>query len=145
MDEEIYQQLKDTILKTINNGIAFKHMSEFERDDREKEIVDFLISKGYEAFVEECMIYVIGKHWDKLMMMELTRNTLYFTPFSTNSAPEIVFYVLQFISKRYLIDGVLKKNTKTKTKEKQQVEEIESDSEEDTEEDPKPRPNFDFL
>jgi len=142
MDEDLLKQLKDTILKTINSGIAYPHMTEYEREVKEKELVIFLQGKGYEVFVEECMIYVIGKQWEKILMMELTRNTLYFTPFKMAEVSEIVFYILQLISKKYL-DGVPKTKTKKKVAKKQ--EEIEEDSDEDTEEEPKPPPDFSFL
>ena len=142
MDEEVLKQLKDTILKTINSGIAYPHMTPIERDKKERELVEYLQGKGYEVFVEECMIYVIGKQWDKILMLELTRNTLYFTPFKMAETSEIVFYILQLISKKYL-DGIPKKKTKKKVTKKQ--EEIEEDSDEDTEEEPKPPPDFSFL
>jgi len=146
MDDTVYQQLKDTIMKTITNGIAFSHMSETERTTKEKEIVDFLQSKGYEAFVQDCMILVINKQWDKVLLMELTRNTLYFTPINIEQTPEVVFYVLELVASRYLDSTPFKKNKK-KVKKKMVVkkEEIEEDSDEDTEEEPKPPPNFDFL
>ena len=140
MDEQIYQNLKSVILKTINNGIAFTHMSEIEREDKEQEIVNFLKTKGYEIYIEQCMVWVLDKKWNKVMMMELTRNTLYFTPFKAEEAPTLVFYILQFISKEYLMTLT----SKIKKVEDTEKEEIEEDSDEDTEED-KPRPNFDFL
>ena len=140
MDEQIYKNLKSVILKTINNGIAFTHMNDIEREDKEQEIVNYLKSKEYEVYIEECMIWVLGKSWEKLMMMELTRNTLYFTPFKAEEAPVIVYYILQFVSKEYLITLTSKIKKVEETKE----EEIEEDSDEDTEED-KPKPNFDFL
>jgi len=139
MDEQIYKNLKTVILKTINNGIAFTHMTDIEREDKEQEIIVYLKSKEYEVYVEEGMIWVLGKSWEKVMMMELTRNTLYFTPFKAEEAPVIVYLILQFVSKEYL----LKLTSKIKKVEEKE-EEIEGDSEEDTEED-RPRPNFDFL
>ena len=140
MDEQVYKNLKNTILKTINSGIAFKHMDVYEREDKEQEIVKYLQSKGYEVYIEECMMWVLDKQWEKVMMMELTRNTLYFTPFKAEEAPVIVYYVLQFVSKEYLITLT----SKIKKVEETEKEEIEEDSDEDTEED-KPPPNFDFL
>ena len=139
MDEQIYKNLKTIIMKTINNGIAFKHMSDIEREDKEQEIIDYLKGKQYEVYIEEDMIWVLGKSWEKIMMMELTKNTLYFTPFKAEEAPVIVYYMLQFVSKEYLIT-LTSKIKKVEEKE----EEIEGESEEDTEED-KPPPNFDFL
>ena len=139
MDEQIYKNLKSIILKTLNNGIAFTHMSDTQRQDKELEIVEYLKNKGYESYVEEEMIWILSSGWEKLMMMELTKNTLYFTPFKAEEAPVIVYLILQFVSKEYL----LKLTSKIKKVEEKQ-EEIEEDSEEDTEED-KPRPSFDFL
>ena len=60
IDEELMKQLKETILKTLNNGIAYTHMTELERDEKEQEIVEHLKTKGYDVFIEECMIYVLG-------------------------------------------------------------------------------------
>jgi hypothetical protein len=141
MDEKVFKNLKSTIIKTINNGIAFTHMNELEREDKEQEIVNFLKTKGYEVYIDECMIWALDENWNKVMMMELTRNTLYFTPFKAETAPVLVFHVLQFISKDYLMTLTSKIK---KVKETEQ-EEIEGDSEEDTEEEAKPPPNFDFL
>ena len=45
-------------MKTINNGIAFKHMSDIEREDKEQEIIDYLKGKQYEVYIEENMIYI---------------------------------------------------------------------------------------
>jgi hypothetical protein len=140
MDETLLKQLKDTILKAISSGLAFPHMTELERDEQERTMVDHLKSKGYEVYVEECMIYVLGKSWEKVLMMELTRNTLYFTPFNPKETSVVIYYILQLVSKRYL-----DKMPKEETKAPKQKEEIEDDSEEDTEEEPKPPPNFDFL
>ena len=139
MDEQIYKNLKSVILKTLNNGIAFKHMTDIERQDKELEIIEYLKQKGYEAYLEEEMIWILSSNWEKLMMMELTKNTLYFTPFKAEEAPVIVYLILQFVSKEYL----LKLTSKIKKVEEKE-EEIEEDSDEDTEED-RPRPNFDFL
>ena len=111
MDEQIYKNLKSVILKTINNGIAFTHMNDIEREDKEQEIVNYLKNKEYEVYIEECMIWVLGKSWEKLMMMELTRNTLYFTPFKAEEAPVIVYYILQFVSKEYLEFGLFEKSS----------------------------------
>ena len=140
IDEELMKQLKETILKTLNNGIAYTHMTELERDEKEQEIVEHLKSKGYDVFIEECMIYVLGKQWSRILMMELTRNTLYFTPFKVSEVSEVVFYILQLVSKKYL-DSMPKVEPKASEKE----EEIEEDTDEDTEEDPKPPPDFSFL
>ena len=140
MDETLLKELKDTILKAINSGLAFPHMTEFEREQQENSIIEHLKTKGYEAFVEECMIYVLGNSWEKVLMMELTRNTLYFTPFNPKETSVVIYYILQLVSKRYLDKMPLED-----TKASKQKEEIEDDSEEDTEEEPKPPPNFDFL
>jgi len=139
MDEQIYKNLKNIILKTLNNGIAFKHMSDTQRQNKELEIVEYLKNKGYEAYLEDEMIWVLSSSWNKLMMMELTKNTLYFTPFKAEEAPVIVYLILQFVSKEYLL-----KLTSNIKKVEEKEEEIEEDSEEDTEED-RPPPNFDFL
>ena len=71
MDEQIYKNLKNVILKTINNGIAFTHMTDIEREDKEQEIVVYLKSKEYEVYIEEGMIWVLGKNWEKLIMMDM--------------------------------------------------------------------------
>ena len=143
MDETLLKDLKDTILKAINSGLAFPHMTAMEREDTENKIIDHLKQKGYEAFEEECMIYVLDKHWKKVLMMELTRNTLYFTPFDAKETSVVIYYILQLISQKYLDE--MPKIKKIDKKAPIKKEEIEDDSEEDTEEEPKPPPNFDFL
>ena len=143
MDETLLKELKDTILKAISSGLAFPHMTELERDEQEISITEHLKTKGYEAFVEECMIYVLDKSWEKVIMMELTRNTLYFTPFNPKETSVVIYYILQLVSKRYLDE--MPKIKKKDKKAPEHKEEIEDNSEEDTEEEPKPPPNFDFL
>lgn len=143
MDETLLKDLKDTILKAISNGLAFPHMTQIERDDTESKIINHLKQKGYEAFEEECMIYVLDKHWKKVLMMELTRNTLYFTSFDAKETSVVIYYILQLISQKYLDE--MPKNKKNDKKAPIKQEEIEDNSEEDTEEEPKPPPNFDFL
>jgi len=143
MDETLLKDLKDTILKVIGNGLAFPHMTSVERDEREINIIEHLKVKGFEAFEEECMIYVLNKQWDKILMMELTRNTLYFTPYDAKETSVIIYYILQLVSKKYL-DEMSVVKTKTKQVQKKE-EEIEEDSDEDTEEEPKPPPDFSFL
>ena len=76
-------------------------------------------------------------------MMELTRNTLYFTPFDAKETSVVIYYILQLISQKYLDE--MPKIKKIDKKAPIKKEEIEDDSEEDTEEEPKPPPNFDFL
>jgi|TARA_R110002124_G_scaffold254804_1_gene420425 hypothetical protein len=142
MDETFMKELKDTILKAINSGLAFAHMTERERNHKEKEIVDFLNSKGYEAFVEDKMIHILNKQWEKILMMELTRNTLYFTPVLKSEVTVVIYYILQLVSKRYLDKTPPSKGKKEKVLKK---EEKGEDSDEDTEEEPKPPPDFNFL
>ena len=138
MDDILKKQLKKTILKTISNGIAFEHMTEVERDIKERDLVYFIKSKGYDVVVEQCMIVVFSLKWEKILMMELTRNTLYFSPIDVSKTTEIVFYVLEFTAKDYI--------SKMTTSEKTKIEEKEVDpDEEDTEEDPPTKPSFDFL
>ena len=142
MDETLKKQLKDTILKTISNGIAFDFITVEERDEKERDLVKYLNSKGYQAVVEKCMIYVLSEDWERIVMMELTRNTLYFTPADLKKTSEVVYYALQFTAKGYLDKLTLKYGaTEVYTKKE---EKKEFDDEEDTEED-RPPPNFDFL
>jgi len=143
MDETLVKELKDTIMKALSNGLAFPHMTQLERDNRELDIIRYLKTKGYEAFEEECMIYVLDKHWEKIVMMELTRNTLYFTPFDPKEVSVVIYYVLQLVSKKYLEEMPEIKTKKTKVSKTK--EEKEEDSDEDTEEEPKPPPDFSFL
>tara|TARA_R110000823_G_scaffold182535_6_gene315295 strand:+ start:180 stop:611 length:432 start_codon:yes stop_codon:yes gene_type:complete len=143
MDEKLMQELKDTILKAIQHGLAFPHMTERERAHKEGEIIEFLNAKGYEVFLEEKMIYVLGKKWERIVMMELTRNTLYFTPYQIKEVSVVIYYILQLVSKKYLDKMPVFDDIEKKASQKQ--EEKEKDSDEDTEEEPPPPPNFDFL
>ena len=144
MDDLLKKELKDTILKTISNGIAYNFMSPEERDQKEQELIEYLKEREYQVLLENCMIYVLSEDWEKIVMMELTRNTLYFTPVNLKKTSEVVYYVLQFTAKGYL--DTLMPGAKKKKKEviKQEEDEVSFEEEEETEDD-KPIPNFDFL
>jgi len=144
MDEIIKKELKDTILKTISNGIAYPFMTPDEREQKEHELVEYLSSKGYQVVLEKCMIYVLDEDWKRIVMMELTRNTLYFNPINLKKTSEIVYYALQFTAKGFLDTFAPIKKKKKKEVIKQEEVEVDFDEEEETEDD-KPTPNFDFL
>jgi hypothetical protein len=144
MDDILKKELKDTILKTISNGIAYSFMTPDERDQKEQELIEYLKEREYQVLLENCMIYVLSEDWQKILMMELTRNTLYFSPVNLKKTSEVVYYVLQFTAKGYLDTfAPVKKKTKKEVI-KQEEDEVNFDEEEETEDD-KPIPNFDFL
>ena len=143
MDETLKKQLKKTILKTISNGIAFNFMSIEEREQKEQDLVQHLKDKGYEVLIENCMIFVLSSDWERIMILELTRNTLYFTPTDMTKAIEVVYYALQFTAKDYL-EVMFSKESKTNKRKKAEENEVDTEEEEETEDD-KPTPSFDFL
>ena len=60
MDDLLKKELKDTILKTISNGIAYNFMSPEERDQKEQELIKYLKEREYQVLLENCMIYVLS-------------------------------------------------------------------------------------
>ena len=143
MDETLKKQLKKTILKTISNGIAFNFMTVEEREQKEYDLVQYLKDKGYEVLIENCMIFVLSSEWERIMILELTRNTLYFTPTDMTKAIEVVYYALQFTAKDYLEVMFSKESIPKKVKKQEEIE-VDPEEEEETEDD-KPTPSFDFL
>lgn len=144
MDDILKKELKDTILKTISNGIAYSFMTPQERDQKEEELIEYLREREYQVLLENCMIYVLSEDWEKILMMELTRNTLYFSPMNLKKTSEVVYYVLQFTAKGYLDTLMPAKKKNKKEVIKQEEDEVNPDEEEETEDD-RPAPNFDFL
>ncbi len=144
MDDKLKKELKDTILKTIANGIAYAFMTPDQRDKKEQELVEYLKEREYQVLIENCMIYVLSDDWEKILMMEMTRNTLYFNPVDMKQTSEVIYYVLQFTAKSYLDQLMPLPKKKKKEVIKKEEDEVNFDEEEETEDD-KPTPSFDFL
>jgi hypothetical protein len=78
------------------------------------------------------MVYVVGAGHEHIMMLEITKNSIYFSPREHIHLLEAVIVTLEFITDRL-----------TKPEEMMPIgKDIEEES---TEEIPKPKPSFDFL
>lgn len=129
IDEEINKKIS----QLMNNGFSFgEHKTKRERDEIEQELVDWYNNNGLESFVEEEMIYVVGAGFEHIMMLEITKNSIYFSPQEHVHLLEAVVVTLEFIT--------------DKLSKPEEVPPVINNLEDDpTEEIPKPKPSFDFL
>ena len=128
IDKEITKRIN----QLLNNGFTFgDHKTKKERDEIEIELVDWLGKNGFGAFVEEEMLYVVDSNHEHILMMEITKNSIYFNPHEHIYLLDVVVVTLEFITE------------KLTTKE---LEDDTFDIEDDiTEEMPKPKPDFGTL
>ena len=129
----IDKEITERINQLINNGFSFgEHKTKKERDEIEEELVDWYGKNGFGAFIEEEMLYVIDSKHEHIMMLEITKNSIYFNPHEH-------FHLLDAIvvSLEYITDKLTKKETL-----EQNIDNIEDDI---TEEIPKPKPDFGTL
>jgi len=129
IDEEVNKKIS----QLLNNGFSFEeHKTKRERDEIEQELVDWYNKNGLKSFVEEEMVYVIGAGYEHIMMLEITKNSIYFSPREHIHLLEAVVIALEFITDKL-----------SKPEEMMPIgKDIEEES---TEEIPKPTPSFDFL
>jgi len=127
----ISKEITDKINQLLNNGFAFgEHKTKKERDEIEQELLDWYEKNAFGAFLEEEMIYIIDSKYNKIMMIEITRNSIYFNPHEHVHLLDAVVITLEYITTKY------SKTTPI----------LDTDIEDDsTEEIPKPKPNFDIL
>ena len=126
----IDKEITDKINQLLNNGFSFgEHKTKKERDELEQDLLDYYGKNGFGAFIEEEMLYVVDSSHAEIMMLEITKNSIYFNPHEHVYLLEAVVVTLEYL---------------TKNLEKQEVipDSFEDDS---TEEMPKPKPNFDIL
>ena len=129
----IDKEITDKINQLLNNGFTFgDHKTKKERDEIEQELVDWYGKNGFGAFIEEEMLYVIDSKYENIMMLEITKNSIYFNPHDHLYLLDAVVVTLEFITEKLTKDKI----------EMEQIVPIEDDS---TEEMPKPKPDFGTL
>ena len=129
----ISKEITDKINQLLNNGFTFgEHKTKSERDEIEQELIDYYGKNGFGAFIEDEMVYIVDSSHQHIMMLEITKNSIYFNPHEHTYVLDAVVVTLEFLTK------ILKKEETTE----EALFEIEDES---TEEMPKPKPNFDIL
>lgn len=122
--------ITDKITQLLNSGLSFEeHLTIKEKREVISELIYFYDKKGYGAYEENEMLYVIDTTYKNIMMMEVTRNSIYFNPYDHESLFDIIYVTLEFINEKF---GPIE-------------EETVNIEDEITEEMPKPKPNFDIL
>ena len=127
----IDKKAAEKINQLLNNGFAFgEHLTRRQRNEVEQELLNWYDKNGLGAFLEEEMIYVVDSNYHKIMMIEITRNSIYFNPHEHAHLLDTVVITLEYVTTKY------SKTTPI----------LDTDIEDDsTEEIPKPKPNFDTL
>ena len=128
----IDKEITDKINQLLNNGYSFgEHKTKRERDEIEQDLLDWYSKNGLSAFIEEEMIYVVDSNYSHIMMLEITKNSIYFNPHEHVYLLDAVVTTLEFLTKKLAKEELL-----------ETTEDIEDEV---TEEMPKPKPNFDIL
>ena len=129
----INKEITDKINQLLNNGFSFgDHKTKKERDEIGQDLLDYYGKNGFGAFVEEEMLYVVDSKHEQIMMLEITKNSIYFNPHEHVYLLEAVVVTLEYITNKLTLP--------------EDMEEITADIEDEvTEEMPKPKPNFDIL
>ena len=129
----ISKEVSNKISQLLNNGFSDgEHKSTKERNEIEQELLDYYGNNGFGAFIEEEMLYVVDSSHEQIMMLEITKNSIYFNPHEHVYLLEAVVVTLEFITNKLTLPEELK--------------ETPTDIEDEvTEEMPKPKPNFDIL
>jgi len=132
----INKEIAAKINQLLSNGFAFnEHVDETEREKIEHEMLHWYDKNFFGAYLENNMLYVVDRQQQKIMMMEITRNSIYFNPYDHSLLVDLVVLTLEFVTDYFKI---VTENNLDMSKEL----DIEDMS---TEEIPKPKPNFDFL
>ena len=128
----ISKEITDKINQLLNNGFSFgEHKTKRERDEIEQDLIDWYGKNGFGAFIEEEMIYVVDSNYSHIMMIEITKNSIYFNPHEHIYLLDAVVTTLEFLTKKLTKEEIL-----------ETTEDLEDEV---TEEMPKPKPNFDIL
>jgi len=128
----INKEITDQINQLLNNGFSFgEFKTKKERNEIEQDLVDWYGKNGFGAFIEEEMLYVIDSSHTQIMMLEITKNSIYFNPREHVYLLEAVVVTLEYVTQKLV---------------KEELQEITDEIEDEvTEEMPKPKPNFDIL
>ena len=128
----IDKEITDKINQLLNNGFSFgEHKTKNDRDEIEQELLDYYGKNGFGAFLEEEMLYVVDSKHEKVMMLEITKNSIYFNPQEHIYLLDAVVVTLEYVTQKF-----------TENKTQLIINELEDEI---TEEIPKPKPNFDIL
>ena len=129
----IDKETTDRINQLLNNGFTFgEHKTKKERDEIEEGLVEWYEKNGIGAFVEEEMLYVVDSKYEHIMMLEITKNSIYFNPHEHLYLLDAIVVTLEYIT-----DKLIKKETLEET-----TDNIEDEI---TEEMPKQKPDFGTL
>ena len=129
----IDKETTDRINQLLNNGFTFgEHKTKKERDEIEEGLVEWYEKNGIGAFVEEEMLYVVDSKYEHIMMLEITKNSIYFNPHEHLYLLDAIVVTLEYIT-----DKLMKRET---------LEETTNNIEDEiTEEMPKQKPDFGIL
>ena len=127
IDKEITEQIS----KLLNNGFAFpEHLTSEERNEIEEELINYYNRSGFRSFTEEEMVYVSDLNYKIILMIEITKNSIYFNSQEHAYLLDAVVATLEFITNRYTPED------------EQSTEDIENEITEDM---PKVKPDFSSL
>ena len=128
----ISKEITEKINQLLNNGFTFgDHKTQEERDEIEEGLIDWYGKNGFGAFLEEEMLYVVDSKYEHILMLEITKNSIYFNPHEHLYLLDAVVVTLEYITDKL-----------TKDKKQDPIQDIEDDI---TEEMPKPKPDFGTL
>ena len=129
----ISKEITEKINQLLNNGFTFgDHKTQEERDEIEEGLIDWYGKNGFGAFLEEEMLYVVDSKYEHILMLEITKNSIYFNPHEHLYLLDAVVVTLEYITEKLV--------------NKETLEEIQDNIEDDiTEEMPKPKPDFGTL
>ena len=128
----ISKEITEKINQLLNNGFTFgDHKTQEERDEIEEGLIDWYGKNGFGAFLEEEMLYVVDSKYEHILMLEITKNSIYFNPHEHLYLLDAVVVTLEYITDKL-----------TKDKKEVEIQDIEDDT---TEEMPKPKPDFGTL
>jgi len=129
----ISKEITAKINQLLNNGFTFgEHKTKKERDQIESELVDWYGKNGLGAFIEEEMLYIVDSKHEHILMLEITKNSIYFNPHEHLYLLDAVVITLEYITENLVKD-------KTEVTSEIDIED------EVTEEMPKPKPDFGTL
>ena len=127
----IDKEITEKISQLLNNGFAFpEHLTSEERDEIQDELINYYNRSGFRSFVEEDMIYVADLNYKVIMMIEITKNSIYFNSQEHVYLLDAVVATLEFVTAKYTPED------------EQSTEDIENEITEDM---PKVKPDFSSL
>lgn len=126
------KEITNRINQLLNNGFSFgEHKTKKEKDEFQEELIEYYNKTGFRSFEEEEMVYVTDLNHQQILMIEITKNSIYFNPQEHAYLLDAVISTLEFVTKKFGLE-----------EESETIEDIEDDV---TEEMPKPKPDFGSL